>query len=98
MVRTGAVPANLTTLAFVHRVANYSGRGLAGGVTVPVRQSQGEALAGLPLEDALYRRYAVTDPSLLQGLAADGQGFYRHTVNRSVTPPVYVRQIGRAHV
>ncbi|WP_339504560.1 dermonecrotic toxin domain-containing protein [Pseudomonas sp. RL_105y_Pfl2_101] len=103
MVRTGAVPANLATLAFVHRVANYGGRGVAGGVSVPVRgqssflaltarQSQGETLAGLPLEDALYRRYAVTDTSLLQGLAADAQGFYRPTVNNSVTRAVYVRQ------
>src|SRR3546814_16531821 len=31
MVRTGAVPANLTTLAFVHRVASYGGTGVAGG-------------------------------------------------------------------
>nr|BFE92908.1 hypothetical protein GCM10020185_34440 [Pseudomonas brassicacearum subsp. brassicacearum] len=103
MVRTGAVPANLTTLVFVHRVANYGGRGLAGGVSVPVRgqssflavtarQSRGETLAGLPLEDALYRRYAVADTSLLQGLVADAQGFYRPALNNSVTRPVYVRQ------
>ncbi|KAB0530432.1 hypothetical protein F7R03_32595, partial [Pseudomonas palleroniana] len=56
------------------------------------RQSRGETLAGLPLEDALYRRYAVADTSLLQGLVADAQGFYRPALNNSVTRPVYVRQ------
>lgn len=106
IVKTGSIPMNLTTLVFLHRVANYGGRGLA-GVTVPVRgqssflavtarQSQDEVLAGLPLEEALYRRYAVTDTSLIQGVAADAQGFYRPAVNNNVTGnvhrPVFVRQ------
>jgi hypothetical protein len=107
VVRTGAVPTNLPTLAFVDRVANHVQKGLAGGVSVPVRgkstflavtarQSQAETLAGLPLEEALYRRYAVTDTSLLRGVTPDPQGFYRPTITQnatgSVTRPVYVRQ------
>jgi hypothetical protein len=101
VLRTGAVPLNLKTLAFVHKVANYGGRGLARGVVVPsrgqssflavtARQNQGEALAGLPLEKAIYSRYAVTDTSVIRGLTADAQGFYRAT--GSVTRPVYVQQ------
>ncbi|WLH01217.1 hypothetical protein PSH92_28430 [Pseudomonas beijingensis] len=107
VLRTGAVPTNLPTLAFVDRVANHVQKGLAGGVSVPVRgrstflavtarQNQAEALGGLPLEEALYRRYAVTDTSLLQGVTPDPQGFYRPTITQnatgSVTRPVYVRQ------
>ena len=107
VLRTGAVPTNLPTLAFVDRVANHVQKGLAGGVNVPVRgrstflamtarQNQAETLAGLPLEEALYRRYAVTDTSLLQGVTPDPQGFYRPTITQnatgSVTRPVYVRQ------
>ena len=106
VLKTGAVPTNLSTLAFVDRVANVP-KGLVGGVNVPVRgrstflavtarQNQAEALGGLPLEEALYRRYAVTDTSLLQGVAPDPQGFYRPTITQnatgSVTRPVYVRQ------
>lgn len=107
VLRTGAIPTDLPTLAFVDRVANYVPKGLAGGVNVPVRgkstflavtarQNQAETLAGLPLEEALYRRYAVTDTSLLQGVTPDPQGFYRPIVTQnatgSVTRPVYVRQ------
>lgn len=107
VLRTGAVPTNLPTLAFVDRVANHAGKELAGGVSVPVRgrstflaitarQSEAETLAGLPLEEALYRRYAVTDTSFLQGVTPDPQGFYRPTITQnatgSVTRPVYVRQ------
>ncbi|SDG83235.1 dermonecrotic toxin domain-containing protein [Pseudomonas thivervalensis] len=107
VLKTGAVPTNLPTLAFVDRVANHVQKGLAGGVSVPVRgkstflamtarQNPAEASAGLPLEEALYRRYAVTDTSLLQGVTPDPQGFYRPTLTQnatgSVTRPVYVRQ------
>ncbi len=106
VVKTGAVPMNLTTLVFLHRVANYGGRGMA-GVTVPVRgqssflavtasQRQDEVLAGLPLEEALYRRYAVKDTSVIQGVTADSQGFYRPTVRNAVSGgvdrPVFVQQ------
>ncbi|WP_458131271.1 dermonecrotic toxin domain-containing protein [Pseudomonas sp. R3-41] len=107
VLKTGAVPTNLPTLAFVDRVANHVQKGLAGGVSVPVRgkstflamtgrPNPAEALAGLPLEEALYRRYAVTDTSLLQGVTPDPQSFYRPTLTQnatgSVTRPVYVRQ------
>ncbi|WP_256578323.1 dermonecrotic toxin domain-containing protein [Pseudomonas sp. A25(2017)] len=106
VARTGAVPMDLDTLAFVYRVANHGGQELAAGATVPVRgqssflavtarQSQGDALAGLPLEAALYNRYAVTDTSLLRGLAADAQGFYRPTLNSVAggsSRPVYIQQ------
>ncbi|MGO4325135.1 hypothetical protein [Pseudomonas sp. KB_12] len=106
VARTGAVPMDLDTLAFVYRVANHGGRELAAGATVPVRgqssflavtarQSQSDALAGLPLEAALYNRYAVTDTSLLRGLAADAQGFYRPTLNSAAggsSRPVYIQQ------
>ncbi|CAH0128278.1 OTU domain-containing protein [Pseudomonas brassicacearum] len=106
IVKTGAVPMNLTTLVFLHRVANYGGRGMA-GVTVPVRgqssflavtarQSQDEVIAGLPLEEALYRRYAVTDTSVIKGVTADPQGFYRPKVSNHVSGgvdrPVFVQQ------
>ena len=104
VLRTGAVPLNLKTLAFVHKVARYAGWGGARGsrgqssfLAVTARQSQTKALAGLPLEEAIYSRYAVADTSVIQGLTADAQGFYRATVNNTATGsvtarPVYVRQ------
>ncbi|MEN2395047.1 OTU domain-containing protein [Pseudomonas halotolerans] len=107
VLRTGAVPTHLDTLRFVHTVANTRrSPGLASvpvkvrgqGTFLPVaaRQSQTEARFGLPLEDALYRRYAVTDTSLLREVPADAQGFYRPTITDgttgSVTRQVYVRQ------
>ncbi|WP_343075408.1 OTU domain-containing protein [Pseudomonas sp. AF32] len=106
--RTGAIPLNLKTLAFVHAVANHGGWRLTRNATLPTRgqsffrgvtarQSQDEALAGLPLDGAIYGPYAVKDLSVIQGLMADAQGFYRATVSNvatgSVTArPVYVRQ------
>lgn len=108
VVRTGGIPMNWPTLAFVHRVANYAPKkGLTGGVTVPVRgrssflavtarQGQAETVAGLPLEEALYRRFAVSDASLIQGVTPDSQGFYRPAIIDGVTGrgtrPVFVRQ------
>ncbi|MDO7898496.1 OTU domain-containing protein [Pseudomonas citrulli] len=107
VLRTGSVPMNLPTLAFVHKVANYAGRGLPGGVNVPVRgnatflalptrQAQAHAVPGLPLEEALYRRFAVTDSTPLRGLTPNPQGFYRPSITDGatgrVTRPVYVRQ------
>ena len=104
VLRTGIVPLDLNTLVYVDKVANYGGRvvrgmvvpsrGQASFLPVTARQSQGEALAGLPLEEALYRRYTVTDTSPIQGLAPDAQGFYRpnNSVTGSVTRAVYVRQ------
>lgn len=105
--RTGAIPLNLKTLALVHAVANHGGSRLARG-TVPsrgqsffravtARQSQDEALSGLPLDMAIYAPYAVKDVSVIRGLTADARGFYRATINNvatgSVTArPVYVRQ------
>lgn len=103
MLKTGGV--ELKQLKFI--TAYYKGRGPALEMAVPLRgqssflavtarQSQGKTLAGLPLEEAIYSRYAVADTSVIQGLAADAQGFYRATVNNttgSVTArPVYVRQ------
>jgi len=106
--RTGAIPLNLKTLAFVHAVANHGGWRLSAGVgastrshslfrAVTARQSPDEALTGMPLDPAVYGPYAVADPSVIQGLTADAQGFYRATVSDvatgSVTArPVYVRQ------
>ena len=105
--RTGAIPLNLKTLALVHAVANHGGSRLARG-TVPsrgqsffravtARQSQDEALSGLPLDMAIYAPYAVKDVSVIRGLTADARGFYRATISNvatgSVTArPVYVRQ------
>ncbi|WP_189674212.1 OTU domain-containing protein [Pseudomonas tehranensis] len=106
--RTGAIPLNLKTLALVHTVANHGGWRLTRGVGVPTRsqsffravtaqQSQDEALTGLPLDAAIYGRYAVTDTSVIRGLTADARGFYRATVSDTATGsvtsrPVYVRQ------
>jgi len=106
--RTGAIPLNLKTLAFVHTVANHGGWRLTRGAAVSTRgqsffravtarQSQDEALAGLPLDAAIYGPYAVTDASVIRGLTADAQGFYRATVSNTATGnvtarPVYVRQ------
>jgi len=106
--RTGAIPLNLKTLALVHAVANHGGWRLATGVTVPTRsqsffravtarQGPDEAATGLPLDAAIYGRYAVADTSVIRGVTADARGFYRATVSNvatgSVTArPVYVRQ------
>lgn len=104
--RTG-IPMDLATLLRVHNLAWRIGRRSVYGVMLylrgepsfvlaAARQAQGETLAGLPLEEALYRRYAVTDGSVIQGVSADAQGFYRpsltNNVTGSVTRPVYVRQ------
>ena len=102
--RTG-IPMDLKTLLRVHNLASRKGRRPVHGVVLPLRgqpsavaphQRQGETSMGLPLEEALYRRYAVTDASLIQGVSADAQGFYRpaitDSVTGSVTRPVYVRQ------
>lgn len=107
VVKTGGVPTDLATLVFVHRVANTRTTTGFGGVSVNLRgqasfraitaqQSQAEASIGLPLEEALYRRYAVADTTLIQSLPADTQGFYRPVITDgatgSVTRPVFVRQ------
>lgn len=107
VLRTGAVPMDFNSLAFVHTVARYGTRGATRAVVVPsrgqtsflaltARQSQAEAVAGLPLEEALYRRFAVTDSAVVRGVSADAQGFYRvsavHAVTGSMSRPVYVRQ------
>ncbi|XVN18111.1 hypothetical protein QZH46_23105 [Pseudomonas corrugata] len=48
------------------------------------------------MEETLYRRYAVADRSVLRGVSADAQGFYRPTITDSVTGrsarQVYVQQ------
>ncbi len=108
LFETGIVPRNLQTLVFVHKVVNNASRVLARTVVVPsrgqstflaltARQSQAEAVAGLPLEKAVYSRYAVQDTSVLQGMTADAQGFYRVIVKdpatgKVIARPVYVRQ------
>ncbi|SFB30396.1 hypothetical protein SAMN03159488_02907 [Pseudomonas sp. NFIX10] len=107
VLKTGAVPTHLDTLMFVHTVANTRRSPGLGGVPFKVRgqgtflpaasrQNSTEALLGLPLEDALYCRYAVTDTALLRGLSADTRGFYRPTITDGatgrVTRQVYVRQ------
>ncbi|MDU9032390.1 hypothetical protein NHG95_04435 [Pseudomonas corrugata] len=107
VLRTGAVPTNTTTLAFVHAVANtrkaigFGGvsvnvRGRSSFLAITARQSQAKAPFGLPLEETLYRRYAVADRSVLRGVSADAQGFYRPTITDSVTGrsarQVYVQQ------
>ncbi|MCL6703584.1 OTU family ubiquitin thioesterase [Pseudomonas sp. T1.Ur] len=106
VLKTGALPLNLKSLMFVHKVANYPGRELAGAAATrghasflaleARRRGLGETLTGLPLEEAVYRRYAVTDASVIRGVTPDGQGFYRTTVihptTGSVTRPVYIRQ------
>ncbi|WP_413793324.1 MULTISPECIES: dermonecrotic toxin domain-containing protein [unclassified Pseudomonas] len=107
VLKTGAVPTNTAALAFVHTVANTRKTVGLGGVTfnvrggssflaVTARQNQVGAPFGLPLEAALYRRYAVADTTVLRGLPADARGFYRPTLTDSATGRaarrVYVRQ------
>ncbi|WP_434559602.1 dermonecrotic toxin domain-containing protein [Pseudomonas sp. Z4-20] len=104
--RTG-IPMDLKTLIRVHNLVSRRGRrsvrevilaleGQGFSLNMAARQAQGDVFAGLPLEETLYRRYAVSDASLLQGVSADTHGFYRPTVTDSVTGsvtrPVYVRQ------
>lgn len=100
--RTG-IPMDLNTLLRVHKLVSRRGGRPVHGVILPLRgqpaflavaaqQNPGDALAGLPLEEALYRRYAVTDQSMIRGISPDAQGFYRPTVTGGVTRPVYVRQ------
>ena len=107
-VKTGAIPLNLRTLLFVHKIANYPGRSLVRATTNAARgrtsflaisargQARDEALPGLPLEEAVYQRFAVTDTSVVRATATDEQGFYRMTfvnpTTGSVTRPVYIRQ------
>ncbi|WP_434559598.1 OTU domain-containing protein [Pseudomonas sp. Z4-20] len=99
VLRTGAVPMDLGTLAFVHEVARHGTRRAARAMVVPsrgqasflaltARPSKGGVLLGLPLEQALYRRYAVTDTALTRGFSADSQGFYRPQGSGAV----YIRQ------
>ncbi|WP_260958425.1 OTU domain-containing protein [Pseudomonas citri] len=106
--RTGAIPLNLKTLAFVHAVANHGGwrltrsaavstRGQSFFRAVTARQGRDEAMTGLPLDMAIYGPYAVTDASVIRGLSADTRGFYRATISHAATGrvmdrPVYVRQ------
>ncbi|WP_458131272.1 OTU domain-containing protein [Pseudomonas sp. R3-41] len=104
--RTG-IPMDLKTLIHVHNLSSRINqrsvhgwvlplKGQASPVTAAARQSQREAPAGLPLEETLYRRYAVTDPALIQGASPDAQGFYRPSITDnatgSVSRRVYVRQ------
>lgn len=106
--RTGSIPLNFKTLAFIHTVANHGGWRLTHTVVTPsrgpsffravtARQTQDEALTGLPLETEIYRSYVVSDTSVIQGLTADARGFYRATVSdvasgRVMARPIYVRQ------
>ncbi|MGN8344063.1 hypothetical protein ACLEJQ_10700 [Pseudomonas sp. SMV71] len=107
VLRTGAVPTNTTTLAFVHAVANtrktaglggvsFNVRGGSSFLAVTARQNAPGAPFGLPLEAALYRRYAVADTTVIRGLPADARGFYRPTITDSATGSaarrVYVQQ------
>ncbi|UVL83955.1 hypothetical protein LOY35_28000 [Pseudomonas sp. B21-028] len=107
VLRTGAVPTNTTTLAFVHAVANTRKAVGFGGVSVNVRgrssflaitarQNQTGARFGLPLEEALYHRYAVADTTVIRGVRADAGGFYRPAITDSATGrtvrQVYVQQ------
>lgn len=103
VLRSGVVPRDLDTLVFIDKVANRLGQGRAHGWTIPsrgqasflavkARQHAGEALAGLPLEEAIYHRYAVKDTAPIRGLAPDAQGFYRPRLNNDGTAQVYVRQ------
>lgn len=93
--RTG-IPMDLATLLRVHNLAWRIGRRSVYGamlylrgepsfVLAAARQTQGEMLARLPVEDAFNRRYGVADGSPIQGVSADAQGFYRPTLTDSVT-------------
>jgi len=76
ITRTGAVPKNLNTLIHLHRIANISeqtieqtiarfgtARGRASFLALTGRrQGQGDVLPGLPLEEAVYQRYAGPIP------------------------------------
>jgi len=108
VVKTGAIPLNLRTLFFVHKIANYPGRSLVRATANAARgrtsfmalsarrRATDEVLPGLPLEEAVYQRFAVTDSSVMRATTTDDQGFYRMTLNNpttgSVTRPVYIRQ------
>ncbi|MCW1244057.1 hypothetical protein OC610_06530 [Pseudomonas sp. SAICEU22] len=108
IAKTGAIPLNLKTLLFAHKIANYPGRSLARATTNAARgrasflalatrrKITDDALPGLPLEEAVYQRFAVTDTSVLRATTTDEQGFYRMTIvnptTGSVTRPVYIRQ------
>ncbi|MCL6703585.1 OTU domain-containing protein [Pseudomonas sp. T1.Ur] len=94
MVKSGGVrPDQLKFIA-----AYYKGRGQAVERVVasrgqssfkavgPRQHDRGSVLAGLPLETSVYGRYAVTDTSVIRGLSADAQGFYR------TATAVYIRQ------
>ena len=106
--RTGLVPRSYGALKLLHRLENHGGSSLTRGAAVPSRgqssflavtsrQSQAEASRGLPLEKAVYSRYAVADASVVQGAAPDAQGFYRLTLKdpgtgRVTARPVYIQQ------
>ncbi|WP_445571119.1 dermonecrotic toxin domain-containing protein [Pseudomonas sp. E102] len=103
VLRSGVVPTDFNTLVFVDQVANRLGQGGARGWATPsrgqasflalmARQQADEALAGLPLEQAIYHRFAVKDTSSIQGLTPDAQGFYRPKLSTDSTAKVYVRQ------
>lgn len=93
-------------IALVNRVSNAGGGGLVPGVKVAARgrasflsvaAAHPDEAPGLPLEPAIYGRYAVADSALVQGLTANARGFYRATLRdpasgRVTAHPLYIRQ------
>ncbi|WLG97181.1 hypothetical protein [Pseudomonas sp. FP198] len=108
MFRTGLIPVNVRGVLLLYLLESTKGRELARRVAVLSRgqtsflavtagHSQREARLGLPLEEAVYSRYAVTDTSVIQGLEPDALGFYRVIVKdpgtgRVTARPIYIQQ------
>ena len=106
VARTGQIPMHLSIVKYLlgtgiprRPVTGVSGasrsRSFSHGMMASLRKH--DESMGLPLEQAIYSRYAVADRSVIRGLAPDAGGFYRATVLDATTGtvtarPVYVRQ------
>ncbi|WP_434704354.1 hypothetical protein J3P85_28825 [Pseudomonas sp. Z1-12] len=106
VAKTGQIPLHLNIVKYLIR-AGIAPRPVGGAMgisrnrsfsrAVLARLSQQEKPIGLPLEQAIYSRYAVGDGTVIRGLSPDAGGFYRVTVRDAATGavtarPVYVRQ------
>lgn len=106
VAKTGQIPLHLNIVKYLIRAgiaprpvggAMGTSRKTSFSLAVLARLSQQGTSLGLPLEQAVYSRYAVQDGTVLRGLSPDAGGFYRVTVRDAATGtvtarPVYVRQ------